>query len=72
VAGDFDKRRAAARRQSQYRRRRRLGQITVAVVVSVPDLTRAGLARGLLSSVGVTRSELERVCSVILNEGLRR
>jgi hypothetical protein len=72
VAGDFERRRRAAARQAQYRRRRRLGQIKVAVVVSVPDLTAAGLRRGLLGSAGATREELSQVCSIILNEGMKK
>jgi hypothetical protein len=72
VTGDFEKRRDAARRQSSYCRRRRLGQITVAVVVSVPDLTAAALRRGLLGSAGATREDLERIAAVIIAEAMRR
>ena len=72
VAGDFAKRRAAARRQAAYARRRRLGQIKVAVVVIAADLTRAGLARGLLNDAGPTREDLARVCSVILQEAMKK
>jgi ribosomal protein S9 len=71
VAGDFERRRNAAHRQSAYARRRRLGQIIVAVQVSQADLTRAGLARGLLSTAAATRQELERVGAVILDEAIK-
>jgi hypothetical protein len=59
-AGDFDKRRAAARRQAAYARRRRLGQIKVAVVVTSKDLHATGRRRGLVG-ISATRQELEQV-----------
>jgi hypothetical protein len=42
VAGDFEKRRAAAGRQSRYRRRRRLGLIPITLEVLPPDVIAAG------------------------------
>jgi hypothetical protein len=42
------------------------------VVVIAGDLVAAGLCRGLLGSAGATREELSRVCSVILNEGMKK
>jgi hypothetical protein len=46
------------------------------VEISAADLTAEGLRRGLLGGPGVgglpPREELERVCSVILNEAMKK
>jgi hypothetical protein len=72
VAGDFEKRRAAARRQAQYRRRRRLGRVVIALEVMPEDLIAAALRRGLLPTAErPAREELEQIGSLILQEAMK-